>query len=183
MSKSDRAKQFIPFDALKGLQEALREKEIEYTQKIDLAEEEIEKISEKLQSLEIGDNVTLAPRVHILAHDASTKIPLGYTKIGRVTIGSNVFIGAGSIIMPNVKIGDNVIIGAMSLVTRDIPSGGVYAGNPCARISDYDEWVAKHHDRMNKSKVYDKTYTIGTISDDQKQNMKRELEWRIGYVE
>lgn len=59
MSKSDRAKQFIPFDALKGLQEALREKEIEHTQKIDLAEEEIEKISEKLQSLEIGDNVKI----------------------------------------------------------------------------------------------------------------------------
>ena len=133
--------------------------------------------------IEIGDNVTLAPRVHILAHDASTKIPLGYTKIGRVTIGSNVFIGTGSIIMPNVKIGDNVIIGAMSLVTRDILSGGVYAGNPCARISDYDEWIAKHHDRMNKSKVYDKTYTIGNISNDQKQNMKRELESRIGYVE
>ena len=45
--------------------------------------------------IEIGDNVTIAPRVHILAHDASTKRELGYTKIGRVTIGNNVFIGAG----------------------------------------------------------------------------------------
>ncbi len=34
--------------------------------------------------IEIGDNVTLAPRVHILAHDASTKMFLGYTKIGCV---------------------------------------------------------------------------------------------------
>ena len=44
--------------------------------------------------IEIGDNVTLAPRVHILCHDASTKQFLNYTKIGRVTIGNNVFIGA-----------------------------------------------------------------------------------------
>lgn len=36
----------------------------------------------------IGDDVTLAPRVHILAHDASTKMFLGYTKIGLVTIGN-----------------------------------------------------------------------------------------------
>lgn len=33
--------------------------------------------------IEIGDRVTLAPRVHILAHDASTKRPLGYTALGR----------------------------------------------------------------------------------------------------
>ena len=43
--------------------------------------------------IEIGDNVTMAPRVHILCHDASTKAFLNYTKIGRVTIGNNVFIG------------------------------------------------------------------------------------------
>jgi acetyltransferase-like isoleucine patch superfamily enzyme len=42
--------------------------------------------------IEIGNNVTMAPRVHILCHDASTKQFLNYTKIGRVTIGDNVFI-------------------------------------------------------------------------------------------
>lgn len=41
--------------------------------------------------IEIGNNVTMAPNVHILCHDASTKQHLGYTKIGRVTIGDNVF--------------------------------------------------------------------------------------------
>ena len=60
--------------------------------------------------IEIGNNVTLAPRVHILAHDASTKRELGYTIIGKVKIGDNVFIGAGSVILPNVKIGNNVVI-------------------------------------------------------------------------
>lgn len=49
--------------------------------------------------IELGDDVTLAPRVHSLAHDASTKRELGYTRIAKVKIGSNVFIGAGSIVL------------------------------------------------------------------------------------
>ncbi len=77
--------------------------------------------------IEIGDNVTLAPRVHILAHDASTKRELGYTKIGKVKIGNNVFIGANTTILPNVIIGDNVIIGANSLVNKNILSNTVVA--------------------------------------------------------
>ena len=48
--------------------------------------------------IEIGNRVTLAPNVHVLAHDASTKIAIGYTKIGRVSIGNNVFIGASTIV-------------------------------------------------------------------------------------
>ena len=80
--------------------------------------------------ISIGDNVTMAPRVHILAHDASTKFFLNYTKIGRVIIGNNVFIGAESIILPNITIGDNVIIGAGNIVTKDIPPNSIYAGNP-----------------------------------------------------
>ena len=59
MDKEDRARQFIPFDALKGLQEALREKEIEYTEKRELSEDIAEEISEKLQMLEIGDLVKI----------------------------------------------------------------------------------------------------------------------------
>ena len=81
--------------------------------------------------IEIGDNVTMAPRVHILCHDASTKQFLGYTKIGRVTIGDNVFIGAESVILPGVTIGDNSVIGAGSVVTKDIPANVVAVRNPC----------------------------------------------------
>ena len=57
--------------------------------------------------IHIGDNVTLAPRVHILAHDASLYNTLGYTRIGNVNIGNNVFIGAESVILPGVNIGNN----------------------------------------------------------------------------
>lgn len=55
--------------------------------------------------ISIGNNVTIAPRVHILAHDASTKKRLGYTRIGLVDIGDNVFVGADSVILPGVRLG------------------------------------------------------------------------------
>ena len=71
--------------------------------------------------ISIGNNVTLAPRVHILAHDASTKLFLNHTRVSNVVIGDNVFIGAGTIILPGVTIGNNVVIGAGSLVSRNIP--------------------------------------------------------------
>ena len=80
--------------------------------------------------ISIGDNVTLSPRVHILAHDSSTKMFLDYTKIGLVEIGNNVFVGSSSTILPNVKIGNNVIIGAGSVVTKNIPDNSLVVGNP-----------------------------------------------------
>lgn len=42
----------------------------------------------------IGDDVTIT-HAHILVHDATTKRALGYTKLGRVIIGNNVFVGWG----------------------------------------------------------------------------------------
>lgn len=45
--------------------------------------------------IEIGDDVTLGPRVHILAHDASTKRHLNYTRLGKVR--SRVNDSAGSL--------------------------------------------------------------------------------------
>lgn len=70
----------------------------------------------------IGDDVTLAPRVHILAHDASTCHHIGYARIGRVDIGNNVFIGAETVILPGVRIGHNSVIGANSLFQKASPT-------------------------------------------------------------
>ena len=59
VSRSDRARQFLPFDALKGLQEALREKEVELDERKELSEESIEELSNKLQMVERGNKVRL----------------------------------------------------------------------------------------------------------------------------
>ncbi len=132
--------------------------------------------------ISMGDNVTLAPRVHILAHDASTKNTLGYTKIGKVKIGNNVFIGASSLILPGVKIGDNVIIGAGSVVTKDIPSGMVVAGNPARVIKTVSEYLETQRAQMKKSPVFDDTYKDGKITNEKKQQMSAMLDEMDGYI-
>jgi maltose O-acetyltransferase len=47
-----------------------------------------------------------------------------------VTIGCNVWIGSGAIILPGVSVGDDAVIGAGSVVTRDVPAGATAVGNP-----------------------------------------------------
>ena len=59
ITRESRAKQFLPFDALTGLREALMEKEEEYIDRIELSEEECEKISETLSRIEENTYVKL----------------------------------------------------------------------------------------------------------------------------
>ena len=133
--------------------------------------------------IEIGNNVTMAPRVHILCHDASTKKFLGYTKIGRVSIGDNVFIGAETVVLPGVHIGSNVIIGANSTVTHDIPDNSVAFGSPARVFSSLEQYVEKERKRMRKSPCYDEKYTLReNISMELRMKQKEELEKGIGYI-
>ncbi len=132
----------------------------------------------------IGDNVTMAPRVHVLAHDASTKTFLGYTKIGRVTIGNNVFIGAESVVLPGVTIGNNVIVGANSTVTKDVPDNSVVAGTPARVICSLDDYLEKEKARMKESPVYDESYTLRqNVSMEKRLQQKEELDGKIGYID
>lgn len=96
----------------------------------------------------IGDNVVLAPRVHILAHDSSFGLYTGKTRAANVMIGNDVFVGAGSIILPGVHIGSRVIIGAGSIVTKDVPENSVAAGNPARVISTLDAYLDKESAKM-----------------------------------
>ena len=134
--------------------------------------------------IEIGSNIIFAPGVKILAHDASTKEFLNYTKIGRVNIGNNVFIGAESVVLPNVTIGDNVVIGANSTVTKDIPSNSVYAGNPAKFICTIDEYIEKNKRKMEDSSVYGEEYTLrANVDEAKKKKMYDELENKMGFVD
>jgi len=50
---------------------------------------------------------------------------------GKIVIGDHVWIGANCVILPDVTIGSNVVIGAGSIVTKDMPEEMVCFGNPC----------------------------------------------------
>lgn len=133
----------------------------------------------------IGDDVTLAPRVHILAHDASTKKGVGYTRIGLVDIGDNVFIGASSVVLPGVKIGNNVVIGAGSVVSSDIPANSVAVGNPAKVVGSYDDYIARKKDEMEQTGYFGKEYTLSNkgLTPEMKQEMKEAMaENRISYI-
>lgn len=132
----------------------------------------------------IGDNVSMGPNSHILAHDGTTCLELGYAKIGRVNIGNNVFIGASSIILPNVTVGDNVIIAAGSVVVRDLAPNGVYAGNPAKLIMSYDEYMNKQRENLGKFPVFGEEYTLRNknITDEQKEEMYNALKDNGGFV-
>ena len=133
--------------------------------------------------IKIGNNVTLAPRVHVLAHDASLCRHLGYARIGNVMIGDNVFVGAESVILPNVTIGENSIIGANSTVSRDIPANVVAAGSPAKVICTLDEYLEKNRLLMKTNPVYDESFTLsGGIKSSKKQQQVIELKGKFGFV-
>lgn len=133
--------------------------------------------------IDIGNNVTMAPRVHVICHDASTKMFLGYTKIGRVTIGDNVFIGADTVILPGVTIGSNVIIGANSTVTKSIPDNSVAAGSPANVICTCSEYIEKERTNMKMLPCYSIEYTLaGNITEKLKDKQKTELKNTKGFI-
>ncbi len=84
----------------------------------------------------IGDDTRIGPAVQIYGadHPRDPQLRRSGVESGRpVTIGANVWIGGGAIILPGVHIGDDAIVGAGSVVTHDVPAGATVAGNP-ARI-------------------------------------------------
>jgi len=58
---------------------------------------------------------------------------LGWEYAEPITIGDNVWLGAGAIVCPGVRIGDDTVVGAGAVVTRDLPARVVAFGNP-ARV-------------------------------------------------
>ncbi len=102
--------------------------------------------------IKIGNNVHIASKVNFVTHDVShvmlnadpdLKGERFQEKIGCIEIQDNVFVGAGTTILYNVRIGSNVIIGAGSLVNKDVPSNSVVAGIPARVIGSFEDYLAK----------------------------------------
>ncbi len=84
-----------------------------------------------------GDNVFIAPNCgfytaeHPINAEERSK---GLEYARPITVGSDVWFGAGVSVLPGVTIGSNCVIGAGSVVVGDIPSDSVAVGNPCKVI-------------------------------------------------
>lgn len=133
--------------------------------------------------IEIGHNCTICPNVRLIAHDASTKKICGYTKIGKICIGENCFIGDSSIILPNVNIGENTIIGAGSVVTRSMPKDVIVAGNPAKVISDRNSYINKIKKLYANTQKFDMSFHINNITDDKVVKLKESTKSSISFIE
>ncbi len=99
-----------------------------------------------------GDNVFVAPDCgfYTAGHPIdSERRNQGLEYAYPITVGDNVWIGAGVRVMPGVTIGSNVVIGGGSVVVRDIPNNSVAVGNPCKVIRAITE--------DDKKKIWDRT--------------------------
>ncbi len=89
--------------------------------------------------VEIGDNAFFGPSCGLYAaghpFDAKTRAT-GLEYAWPIKIGNNVWVGGGTKIVGGVTIGDNVVIAAGSVVVKDIPSGVLAGGNPCKVIRE-----------------------------------------------
>lgn len=90
--------------------------------------------------VDLGDNVLLGPGVaiwsvnHVFARDDQPIIEQGYDH-KKVVIGSDVWVGANSFIMPGAVLGDGVIVSAGSVVGgKDVEPYAIVAGNPARKI-------------------------------------------------
>ena len=105
--------------------------------------------------IKIGDNCMLAPNVAIYTaghpvHPVSRNSAYEYGK--EVTIGDNVWLGGNTVVCPGVHIGSNVVIGAGSVVTKDIPDWSIAAGNPCKvirSITEDDKRLLFHNEEID----------------------------------
>jgi maltose O-acetyltransferase len=132
--------------------------------------------------ISIGDRCTFAPDVRLIAHDASTKRALGFTKIGPIKIGNDCFIGAGCIVLCGVEIGDNCIVGAGSVLSKSVPPNSVVTGNPARVIGKTSDYLEKHKSAAENSRVFGAEYQIENMDAERKAELLEFVKHSSTYV-
>lgn len=100
--------------------------------------------------ISIGDDFYCSTNITFITHDGAIHLlrlqdesKSNYGHFGPINIGDKVFIGYGVTILPNSKIGSNVIVGAGSLVKGELRSNSVYAGVPAKYICSLEDYLRK----------------------------------------
>ena len=129
--------------------------------------------------IRLGDNVRLTGCA-LFGHDGSVNMVnraygLRLDRVGKIDIGSNVFVGYRAVVLPGVTIGDNVIVGAGAVVTRDLPSNSVAVGVPARRICSLD-------DHVERLKSANETFPWRPIIEKRKGTFDPELEPELEHL-
>jgi len=115
--------------------------------------------------IRIGDNCSICEEVRLLAHDATPyKFANGHTRLGKVEIKDNCFIGEKAIILPGVTIGPNALVAAGSVVIRDVPPNSCVAGQPARVYYKFDQMIEQHKQRIKEGVVLDIAEVSGNLA-------------------
>lgn len=95
------------------------------------------------ERIEIGSDCMIGPFCYITDHDHGHEkgAPIGEQPLrsAPVTIGNNVWVGAGVTILKGVSIGDGAVIAAGAVVTKKVDCGVMVAGVPAVKIHPVDK--------------------------------------------
>ena len=104
--------------------------------------------------IHIGNNSSISSEVRLLAHDATSfKFTDGYTRLGKVIIKDNCFIGERAVVLPGVTIGPNALVAAGSVVNRDVPPNTCVAGVPARVYAKFDDFLKRQQEQLQNRAV------------------------------
>ena len=87
-----------------------------------------------MDGVSVGNHTVIAPRCFITDHNHGIKGGLRIDQqpcnAAPIEIGSDVWLGAGAVVLPGIKIGDGAVVGANAVVTKDVPPMTIVAGAP-----------------------------------------------------
>lgn len=91
-------------------------------------------------SIVVGQRCMIGPSCYITDHDhgieAGTPIAQQALRSARTSIGNDVWIGAGAVVLKGVTVGDGAIVGAGAVLTKDVPAGAVVVGVPARVVAN-----------------------------------------------
>lgn len=99
------------------------------------------------EKISVGRNTIIGYNTTILTHEYLIE----EYRIGEITIGDEVMVGANCTILPGISIGDRAIVSAATLVNADVPDGTFVGGNPMQIIYTKEEMEKKRREQSERT--------------------------------